>query len=102
ASDGDWTLRLATAYQTETGRARWTVTFFHVVVGGVAYQTPIPPTPRPTTAPTPAITPAVPCVAPAEGSAPPPISLVIDGQASTPGVNGAFTWFGAVIPPGRV
>jgi len=101
-ADGDWTLRLATAYPTESDKTRWSVKFFRVLVGGAPYETPVPPTPRPTAVPTPAITPAVACGTPVEASGPPLVSLVVPGQDPNPGTIGAFTWFAAVVPPADI
>ena len=101
-ANGDWTLRIATKYRTESNDTIWSVKFFRVIVGGAPFVTPVPPTPRPTAAPTPAITPAVACVATTLGAGPPLAFLVVPGEEPIAGTLGAFTWFGTEAGPANV
>ena len=101
-ANGDWTIRLATAYQTESNKKRWSVKFFRVQVGGAPYQTPVPPTPRPTPVPTPAITPAVACGPAPAATGPPTVFLVAPDQEPIAGTLGASTWFGDVTASSNI
>ncbi|MCI0345285.1 MAG: hypothetical protein L0221_07550 [Chloroflexi bacterium] len=58
--------------------------------------------PRPSVEPTPAVTPAVPCGAPAEGSGPPIVTIVVPSQDPIAGTIGVFKWFGSEAGPTRL
>jgi len=99
---GDWTLRLATAYETVSKETIWSVKFFRLLVGDASYETPVVPSTRPTIEPTPAITPTVACQPPDVAAGPPPVNVVVNGGTPIPGTIGAFSWYDVGASSGQL